>query len=173
VIDRIAVVVGSQVFTESEVEREVRLTEFQNNSALDLSAKARRDAAERLVDQELIREDMQGAGYQQPSGAQADELLSNYVQAHYRTKEEFGAALAKYGIREDELKQQLTWEQTAIQFTQLRFQTGVQAPGDPAASAERSASETANAPSVDQQLEAWLKEARANTRIQFKKEAFQ
>jgi len=176
VVDRIAVVVGTHVFTETEVEREVRLTQFQNNAPLDLSAKARRDAADRLVDQQLIREDMQGAGYQQPTEAQAGELLADFQQSHYRTQAEFDAALAKYGITPAELKQQLVWEQTAIQFTQLRF-ANIEAP-TVSESAERAqpgaaAPAPAKAPTIDEQLDAWLKEARTNTKVQFKKEAFQ
>ncbi|HEY5163139.1 MAG TPA: hypothetical protein VII81_09020, partial [Terriglobales bacterium] len=55
VIDRVAVVVGTQVITESEVLLEVRLTEFFNGQPLDLGVDQRKAAAERLVDQQLIR----------------------------------------------------------------------------------------------------------------------
>ena len=69
VIDRVAVVVGNQVITASEVELEVRLTEFLNGAPLDLGPAARKAAAERLVDQQLIRNEMQAAGYAAPAAA--------------------------------------------------------------------------------------------------------
>ena len=42
VVDRIAVIVGKNVVTETELLRELRLTEFLNNQPLDLSPAARR-----------------------------------------------------------------------------------------------------------------------------------
>ena len=60
VIDRVAVVVGKTVFTQSEVDDEARLSELEAAKPLDLSAAQRKQAAERLVDQELLREEMHG-----------------------------------------------------------------------------------------------------------------
>lgn len=51
VVDRVAVVVGREALTESEVLEDLRLTEFLNHEPLDLSPAARREAAEHLVDQ--------------------------------------------------------------------------------------------------------------------------
>ena len=36
----------------------------------------------------------------------------------------FARRSAKYGITEDELKQHLTWQATAMQFTESRFPSG-------------------------------------------------
>src|SRR4051794_35389941 len=47
VIDRVAVVVGNTVITETEVLQEARLEAFLNQAPLDLSAQQRRTAAER------------------------------------------------------------------------------------------------------------------------------
>src|SRR5262249_49424474 len=55
IIDRVAVVVGNRVITESEILREVRLTAFLNGAPLDFSAASKRKTAERLVEQRLIR----------------------------------------------------------------------------------------------------------------------
>jgi hypothetical protein len=69
-----------------------------------------------------------------------------------------------------------------MRFTEARFRPLV-APAQDTPGADREASGEANrtatgseasdGDSVDRQLEAWLKEARNGTRIQFKKEAFQ
>ena len=178
VLDRVAMVVGNQVFTEGEVQDEVRLTQFLNQQTLDLGPDERRAAAERLVDQQLIRNEMQIGGYPQPSPSEAEAMLRNFRQEHYRSVAQFRAALEKYGISEDQLKQHLLWQLTAVRFTDVRFRPVVPAPALPAPSTQtadrlRAGADASGGNSVDQQMEAWLKTARSQTRIDFKKEAFQ
>src|SRR5215471_13265609 len=76
VIDRIAVIVGKHVIKLSDVERDLRLTAFLNRATLDLSLKAKREAAERLVDQQIIRGELAAGGYERATDAQADVLLA-------------------------------------------------------------------------------------------------
>lgn len=175
IIDRIAVVVGNTVITEREVLKEVRLTEFMNQQPLELGAQQRKAAAERLVDQQLIRNEMSQGAYPMPTDADVDQMLRGFRQQHFGSIPQYRAALAKYGITEEDLKEHLRWELAALRFTDMRFQPN--APGIPSdtQSANRLKAGTA-APagnSVDQQLDAWLKEQRANTRVQFKQGAFQ
>jgi len=170
VVDRVAIVIGNKVVTESEVLDDLRLSEFIDDRPLDLSSTARRAAAERLVDQELIRQELETSGFPRPAASEADKLLREFRRDHFHSPAEYGDALRKYGIAEDQLKQRLLWQLTAIRFTDVRF--GAAAPEADAQSADRAADATA-ATGVDQQMEAWLKQARANTKIQFKQEAFQ
>jgi hypothetical protein len=177
IVDRVAVVVGKTVITETEVEQEVRLTEFLNQQPLDLSADARRAAAERLVDQQLIRNEMRVGAYPQPPASEADDLLRRYIQENYPSNPQFHAALQKYGITEEQLKRHLLWQQAALQFTEIRFRPEIQAPPQPktvqSANRLRAGADAPAGNSVDQQMDAWLKEVRGNTKVQFKKEAFQ
>lgn len=193
VLDRIAVVVGSTVLTEGEVGEELRLEQFIASQPLDVSPRQRRAAADRLVDQQLIRQELEVAHYKTPEPAKADAMLAAFRQEHYRSDADFRAALQKYGLTEDQLKQYLLWQLTAIQFTDERFHPSNQAAAEssgnretqppepspnpsapPASPPDQSADRQATGPNpVDQQLDAWLKEARAATRIQFKEEAFQ
>jgi len=193
VLDRIAVVVGNDVITEGEVLEELRLDEFAASQPLDLGPQQRRAAADRLVDQQLIRQEMAVAHYQPPPPAQADAMLRTFRQQHFHSDAEFRAALQKYGITQEQLKQHLLWQLTVIRFTDARFGAAVQNP--PAPSANRSSTppppltpasspgtsadrlaQPPPAPSsdtnVDQQLDAWLKQARSSTHIDYKKEAF-
>lgn len=169
VVDRVAVVIDKKVITESEVLDELRLTEFLNNQPLDVSASARRSAAERLVDQELIHRDIINSGYPQPSATEADALMRKFRQEDYTSVAAFRTALQKYGISEDQLKERLLWQLTAIRFTDLRFRG--QQPADNTQSADRAAPAAATT-SVDQQMDAWLKQARDNSKVVFKQEAF-
>ncbi|HWC97603.1 MAG TPA: hypothetical protein VG456_12650 [Candidatus Sulfopaludibacter sp.] len=169
VVDRVAVVIDKTVITEGEVQDEVRLTEFLNGQPLDLSASARRAAADRLVDQTLIRNEVEISHYAPPSAADTDKLLQQFRQQHFRTAAAYREALARYGITEDQLKRHLIWQLTALRFTDLRFRSEPAPPG--AESADRAADGSAS--SVDQQMDAWLKQARGNSKIVFKQEAFQ
>ena len=169
VVDRVAVVIDKKVITESEVLDDLRLTEFINNQPLNLGPAARRAAAEHMVDQELVRQDMENSGYPQPAATEADTLLRKFRQDRFHSPAEYRAALAKYGITEDQLKQRLLWQLTAIRFTDQRFPSPQP---ENAQSADRAAP-GAGAAGVDQQMDAWLKQARANSKITFKQEAFQ
>jgi hypothetical protein len=172
VIDRVAVVVGNQVITESEVILEARLTAFLNRQPLDLSAAQRKAAAERLVDQQLIRNEMQIGGYPKPPETEGDVVLRKYRQDNYSSIPSFRAALAKYELTEDEVKQHLLWQVAALRFTDQRFHMTLPAPTS-SQSADRSTAGGTSTDGVEDQMDIWLKQARAGTRIQFKKEAFQ
>jgi hypothetical protein len=172
VIDRVAVVVGNQVITESEVLLEVRLTEFFNGQTLDLGADQRKAAAERLVDQQLIRNEMQIGGYPMPVESEGDAVLRKFRQDNYPGIPAFRAALENHGLTEDEVKRHLLWQAAAMHFTDLRFHMTMAAPATPSADQSQSADRSVDT-TVEDQMEVWLKEARSNARIQFKKGAFQ
>lgn len=173
VVDRIAVVVGSSVITETEVLREVRLTEFMNGQPLDLGPAPRRAAAERMVDQQLIAAEMKQGDYPMPAAEDAEPLLRQ-VEARFQGPPQFRAALEKYGLAEADLRQDLLWQIAILRFTDMRFQPGLPAAPEPSANrAQEDAPAAAPSAAVDRQLDEWLKQARANTRIEFKPEAFQ
>jgi len=168
VVDRVAVVVGKTVITESEILDNLRVTELLNGETGDFSPEKRRAAAEHLVDQQLLRNEMNLSRFAMPAPAESETLLQEFIPRHFHNVDEYHAALQKYGISEEQLKQQLTWQLAVIRFTDFRFPADLPAPSD---GADRQA--TATVTSVDQQLEAWLKDARNNTRVVFKPEAFQ
>jgi hypothetical protein len=168
VVDRIAVVVGNTVITETEVLQEARLEAFLNQEPLDLGPQQRKAAAQRLVDQQLVRNEMAVGSYPQPTPAEADDMVRKFRQEHFGSIPQFRAALEKYGITEDQLKKYLVWQLAALRFTDLRF--GKPAPTD---SDSHEADRSSPGADVDQQMDAWLKEARSTTKVQFKPGAFQ
>lgn len=167
VLDRIAVTVAQDAITESEVLEEIRVTSFLNNEPPDFSSASRRAAAERLVDQYLIRHELATGNYPKPDSARSNQVLSEFEKQHFRSHSEFEQKLKQYGITADDLKDHLLFQAAAIQFTDLRFSSGARNEAD------RAAPGATPQPSVDEQLDSWLKSIRAQTRIDFKKEAFQ
>jgi hypothetical protein len=159
IIDRIAVSVGNQVITASEVRREIRMTSFLNGSELDQGPESRRKTAERLIEQKLIRREMELGSYPSPDAAEADALLSQVRAQRFPTSEEYARALEKYGITEPDLKVHLRWQLTLLRFVEFRFR------GPGGTDGSNADAET------DKQMEQWLKEARARTRIVYREEA--
>jgi len=170
VVDRVAVVVGKTVITETEVVQEARLEAFLNQTPLDLSPQGRKAAAERLVEQQLVRNEMLIGSYPKPTPADVDSMLRNFRQEHFTSISQYRAALEKYGVTEEQLKEHLGWQLAAIRFTDLRF--GVPASGEQSADRVPPGAPMPKA-DVDQEMDKWLKETRATTKVQFKPVAFQ
>jgi hypothetical protein len=172
VVDRIAVVVGTHTITQSEVNEEARVTQFQNQEPLNLSPEERRAAAERLVDQLLLRNEMQLEHHQAPSATDGARLLEEFRRENYPSYARFEPTLRKYGITRQQLERHLLWQADLVRFVEFRFR----GPGPPSqaqsGSGERAGSPAAEV-SAEAQLDAWLKDARSQTRIEFKKDAFQ
>jgi hypothetical protein len=173
VVDRVAVVVGDHVITESQVLDQLRLSEFENGKPLALGPEERRAAAEQLVDQELIRNEMQIGGYELPPESAAGGMLDKFRREHYPDAAAFRDALAKYGLTENQLKEYFRWQLAVIRFTDVRFQPTVPVQGPGGANRMSPGAAASDGNNVDEMLDAWLKQARAATRIRFVPEAFQ
>ena len=131
----------------------------------------RKAAAERLVDQQLLRDEMSVSGFQTPR-ANTDALLNSFRQEHFSPVALYRAALTRYGVNEDALKQHLAWQVALLRFTDQRFKPLIE-PNEQGANRVEGEGAQPAADTVDQEMDAWLKEQRANTRIVFKPEAFQ
>ena len=66
VLDRVAVVVNQHVVKASDIDRDLRLTDFLNNERFSEAAADRKKAAERLIDQEVIRNEISTGRYSRP-----------------------------------------------------------------------------------------------------------
>src|SRR5260370_7871360 len=121
-MDRIAVAVGNRAIKESQIDREIRLTAFENGTALDVSAASKRKAADRLIDQTFIRTEMAKASYPAPSDAEINSVLDRIKQARFRTSSEFEQALKTYAITTPELKAHIVWQIQVLRFADLHFE---------------------------------------------------
>ena len=125
IIDRIAVSVGNQVITEAQIIDEIRITSFLNNKPPDMSGAAKKAAAERLIEQTLVRREMELGHYSLPGLSEADPLEQE-LQTNYGSAADFDRALSKAGVAEPSLKQHLWWQLTLLRFIDYRFRPAVQ-----------------------------------------------
>ena len=127
IIDRIAITVGSQVITESQIEDEIRVTAFLNREKLELGAASNKAAAGRLIEQALIRREMDLSKYPLPELDEASAQLQS-IKAAYRDEAAYQAGLESYGITADDLARRLQWQLTLLRFIDYRFRPGIQIP---------------------------------------------
>ncbi len=196
IIDRIAVSVGNRVITVSDLDREIRVTAFQNGVKPDFSPAARRATAERMVDQMLIRREVETSRYPAPSPTEVDAGLQQWKKQHFKDEADYRRALTEYGITDEDFRTQLLWERTIYFFTETRFRPGIQVTDEeiqdyfektfkPAAEAahpgapvsledNRETIENAVAePRVAEAVNTWLENARRRTEVVFHDEVFQ
>ncbi|MCU1338150.1 MAG: hypothetical protein JWO19_3731 [Bryobacterales bacterium] len=162
IVDRIDVVVdNNQVIKDSDVLNEIRVTDFLNGAKLDLSLDAQKQAANRLIDQKIIRKAIDTLLYPAPDPAEADRLVEQ-IRQRFPNEEAYRRELAAYGITEDLLREHLLWQLTVLRFVSLRFQVAA-GEGAPAS----------NGDAVNEQFFAWLDQSRKDVRIEFKREDLQ
>lgn len=192
VIDRIAVSVGLEAITESEIAREVRLTALLNNATPDLSPAGKRQAAERLVEQTLIRREIELSRYPRPDMKEIDQTLSQIKQARFGGEKGFQEALGRLNLSEQDVRRQVLWQTTLLRFIELRFRPGVHVTeqdireyfdkeikavannGQVSLEEYRDRIEQAiSGQRADQELDSWMKEVRSRTKIEYHPEAFE
>jgi hypothetical protein len=125
IVDRIAVTVGQQIITESEIITDLRVSAFLDRKPIDLSAASRRVDAGRLVDEILILQEAADSHFVLPSQADAVRQVEK-EKAQYSSPADFQAALANYHITEADLTAHMLAGLRALAFTDLRFRPEVQ-----------------------------------------------
>ena len=126
VVDRVAIIVGPRAIKASDIDRDLRVTQLLNGEAADFSAEAKRKAADRLIDQELMRQEMMHGGYTQPSEKDVNAFLHQLRTERFKGSDaQFQAALARNGLSEDQLRRSLFWQLTVLRFIEQRFRPAV------------------------------------------------
>ena len=195
IIDRIAVSVGNRVIAESDLDREIRVAAFLDGVKPDFSPAGKRATAERMVEQVLIRRELETSRYPVPSAAEVAPALEAFQKERFPNSGDYRHALADYGIADRDVEDLLLWQRTLLLFIEVRFQSGVQVSGQdiqeyfekvvqPAAEAAHPGQplaledyrdrieQTLTGQRADREMDTWLKEVRKSTEIVFHDEAF-
>ena len=195
-IDRVAVSVGTTVITESELIEHLRIRALLEGIPLQLDGDSKRDAADRLIQQALIRREIETTRYTIPEAAQAQPLLAAFKLSRFRDNaSEYEAALKAAQVTEAEVQASFLWQLTVLRFIEYRFRPGIQIAGEdirdyyekkflpdwrsrskePAPSAESAASaveEILLQERIDNQLDRWISLTRTQVSIRYREEVF-
>lgn len=117
IIDRVAAVVGRQAITRSEVEREARLEAFFSGRPPDGGA-ANRQILERLIRQQLVRQETQQTTLPSADDAQVKKWLEEMRPP--------AAEPGAYGLQEKDLFDYARRQIDTLRFVELRFKPGLQ-----------------------------------------------
>jgi hypothetical protein len=194
VLDRIAVIAGPHVIKLSDIDRDIRLTDFLNRAPLDFSSATKRQAAERLITQHIIRDAIASGNYRQPPESEATALDQQLRRDRFGGSEQrLREALQRDGLTESELRDQLLWQITVLQFINQRFRGGVvvtpeevrdyydehwiqlrqQYPKDNSLEALMpKIREGLEGVRINQAFNDWLDQSRKNLKVEFKPDAF-
>jgi peptidyl-prolyl cis-trans isomerase SurA len=119
ILDRIVAAVNGHVILQSDWEDAVRCEAFMAGRTLDqITPEDRKAALDHLIDQELLREQMQASDFQQATDEQVNkriaEIRKQYAAAD--TDQSWQATLSQYGLTEKELR-----DRVALQLNLLRL----------------------------------------------------
>ena len=128
VIDRIVATVNGHLILQSDWEDAQRYEAFVTGRPLDrLSAGERKGALDRLIDQELLREQMRASD---PRTASAEEVTKRIQEIREQcpgaeTEEGWRAALARYALTEGGLQRRLDAEFDLMRLVDTRLRPTV------------------------------------------------
>lgn len=190
VIDRIVATVNSDVVLESDLDQTTRFEALAGGSALrPMSAEEREARLQRLIDQELLLQQMRRSGYRAATeteiAASLKDLRSRVAGAQSQTGWE--AALAAVGLTVADVKEQLAKQIEVMRFVDQRFRPGIRIDNseitkyyDEVLTPELKARSLAPPPikevspkieeilvqrSIEDQLSSWLKSLRSESEI--------
>jgi len=126
IIDRIAASVGNRVITTSDLDREIRVSALLNGVAPDLSPTAKHDTLERLIEQKLVRNELESARYPSPTPAEVEPELAQFKKKFFKDDAAYQQALTAAGITEKDVRDELLWQRSLLLFIEVRFRPGVQ-----------------------------------------------
>jgi len=126
ILDRVAIVVGRRAVKASDLDRDLRCSQFMNGEPLNLTADAKRKVADRLITQELIRQEIMNGGRSEASEQDVNAFLQQTKTDRFKGSDsQFRSALARYGLTEEQLRHYLRWQLTVLRFIDQRFRPGV------------------------------------------------
>jgi len=102
IVDRIAASVGNRVITTSDLDRQLRVAAFQDGVKPDFSPARKRAAMEAMIEQKLIRAELANSRYPLPDPAELAPAIEQFKKAHFKDDPQYRAALAEYGIGEED-----------------------------------------------------------------------
>jgi hypothetical protein len=128
VLDRIVATVNNHIILQSEWQDAIRYEAFLSARPLDqVSAGDRKAALDRLIDQELLREQMGSSEFPHASSEEVDKRIQEIRKQYGANENEssWNAALARYGLTDDELRRRVALQQDLMGLVDARLRPNV------------------------------------------------
>jgi hypothetical protein len=177
VVDRIAVIANKKAIKDTDIERDIRLTCFLNGDPLALGLEDRKKAARRLIDQQIIRREVELGEYPTAKPDEVEKFLATVLLPRFSGEAALNESLARYGVSGPDLRRHLQWQLTVLNFIDQRFRPAVIVPdADVEAYAKEhgvkaeDAREQLNGQKVNEAFEAWLNGAERRADIVYREE---
>ena len=128
-LDRIVATVNNRPILQSELEDEIRYEAFMSGrNQPDATSADRKEALNRLIDQELIKGQARPADTKRVNPADVDAKIQS-LKAEYAkqsTPDSWAAALLRYGIGEDVVRERVTQELADLLIVDARLRPAIQ-----------------------------------------------
>lgn len=128
ILDRIVATVNNHAILQSEWQDATRYEAFVSGRALDqLQASDRKAALDRLIDQELLREQMRSSGFPHANSEEVEKRIQEIRKQYAGAESDAGwqAALARYGLTENDLRRRVTLQVDLMGLVDARLRPSV------------------------------------------------
>jgi hypothetical protein len=128
VLDRIVATVNNHIILQSEWQDAIRYEAFLSGRPLDqVNAEDRKAALDRLIDQELLREQMRSSDFPHASSEVVNNRLQEIRKQYRDTDTDAGwkAAMSRYGLTEDEVRRRVALQQDLLGLVDARLRPNV------------------------------------------------
>lgn len=125
-VDRIVATVNRQPILLSDWEVEMRYEAMLDQKPLPLNDEAAHGALDRLIDQELVQQQIRSYRLTEPSAQEiTDRLIEIRKQLNSDSDAAFRALLSRYGISEGEVRDRLATQLAILHFIDVRLRPSV------------------------------------------------
>ncbi len=129
IVDRVVATVNGNAILQSDWEDAIRYEAFVDHRPLDNFASDERKASlDRLIDQELLREQVQASYIEPVKSAAVDEHIGEVRKLYPGAETEQGwrTTLQRYGIKEKEMEHRIARQLELMQLVEARLRQGIQ-----------------------------------------------
>jgi len=128
VLDRIVATVNGHIILQSDWEAAIRYTALVDHCQLDqVSPEERKAALDRLIDQELLQEQMRSSEVRRATGGEVAQRVQEIRQQYSEAQDDrdWRNLLSRYGLSENELAQRIALQLDLTRLVDFRLRPGV------------------------------------------------
>jgi hypothetical protein len=131
-IDRIVATVNGRPVMESEMDEQLRFEQFlAGKPAQAIPAVEQRAGLERVIDQNLLQQEMDSVNYEQPTADEIHKRMQELRQQLAPTTNAWQRSLVLYGLTEADVAEHVAAQLRTLHFVDARFRPAIRV--DPSA----------------------------------------